>query len=483
MTNEQFIKEIAKYVQKYAPQFGIKVCSPVIAQACLESQYGNSELAVNANNFFGLKYRPGRCPSASGIYHKVGSEQNADGSYTSSAMQWMKYSSLELGVKGYFEFINVSNYKSLKGITDPYKYLETIKACGYATSLNYVSNVYKVIEKWNLTQYDTIQDISINTTSTVSKNSPLITYTNISPNKTSTRNNKIDTITIHCIVGQWNAKQGCDYFAKSSVQASCNYVVGKDGSIGLCVEESDRSWCSSNGSNDHRAITIEVASDKTHPYAVTDKALDALIKLCADICKRNNIKELKWKGDKSLIGQVDKQNMTVHRWFKPGKACPGDYLYERHGYIAAEVNKLLGVYSSSTSSNTQTSTPTIQNLYRVRKSWKDVASQIGAYSSLENAKKNCKSGYSVFDKDGNCVYSNIPQTNTKYYRVQTGAYKNKIGAIELQTKLKACGFDAIIKEINGLHKVQVGAYSKQNYANDMLNKVKAKGFKAFITYS
>ena len=173
-------------------------------------------------------------------------------------------------------------------------------------------------------------------------NSSLVTYKNISPNRTSPRNHIIDTITIHCIVGQWSAKQGCDYFANSSVKASPNYIVGKDGSIGLSVEEKDRSWCTSSYSNDNRAITIEVASDTTHPYAVTDKALSALIELIADICKRNNIKELKWKGDKSLIGQVDKQNMTVHRWFKK-KACPGDYLYNKHGYIAEQVNKKLGV--------------------------------------------------------------------------------------------------------------------------------------------
>ena len=183
-------------------------------------------------------------------------------------------------------------------------------------------------------------------------NSSLATYKKISPNKTRNRTHEIDTITIHCIVGQWTAKQGCDYFAKSSSKASCNYVVGKDGSIGLCVEEKDRSWCSSNASNDHRAITIEVASDTSHPYAVTDKAMEALIKLCADVCKRNGIKELKWKADKSLIGKVNLQNMTVHRWFK-AKACPGEYLYSRHGYIANEVNKLLGS-SVDTPSTTRT---------------------------------------------------------------------------------------------------------------------------------
>ena len=168
-----------------------------------------------------------------------------------------------------------------------------------------------------------------------------MTYSRISPNRTSPRNHKIDTITIHCIVGQWTAKQGCDYFATTGRECSANYVVGKDGSIGLSVEEKDRSWCSSSRANDNRAVTIEVASDTTHPYKVTDQALAALVDLLADICRRNGIKALLWKGDKSLIGQVDKQNMTVHRWFA-NKACPGDYLYNLHPQIAAQVNERLG---------------------------------------------------------------------------------------------------------------------------------------------
>lgn len=183
-------------------------------------------------------------------------------------------------------------------------------------------------------------------------NSSLVTYTNISGNKTSPRNHVIDTITIHCIVGQWTAKQGCDYFATTDRKCSANYVVGKDGSIGLSVDEADRSWCSSNADNDNRAVTIEVASDTTDPYAVTDAAYNALVQLVADICKRNGIKELKWKADKSLIGQVDKQNMTVHRWFA-AKACPGEYLYSRHGDIAAKVNAILGASAEPVASGFQ----------------------------------------------------------------------------------------------------------------------------------
>ncbi|MDO4773009.1 MAG: peptidoglycan recognition family protein [Bacillota bacterium] len=171
-------------------------------------------------------------------------------------------------------------------------------------------------------------------------NSPLVSFTKISPNKNSPRNHVIDTITIHCTAGQMTAESLGAWFAKTSTQASSNYGVDKDGRIGLYVEEGDRSWCSSSPSNDHRAITIEVSSDSFHPYKVTDKALASLIDLCADICKRNGIKALKWKGDPSLIGQVEKQNMTVHRWFA-NKPCPGEYLYNLHGYIANEVNKRL----------------------------------------------------------------------------------------------------------------------------------------------
>ena len=198
-------------------------------------------------------------------------------------------------------------------------------------------------------------------------NSPLVTYTRITKNKTSPRNQKIDTITIHCIVGQWTAKQGCDYFATTDRQCSANYVVGKDGSIGLSVEEKDRSWCSSSASNDNRAITIECASDSYEPYAINDKVYKSLIKLCVDICKRNGIKKLMWKADKSLIGQVDKQNMTVHRWFNSGKSCPGEYIYSRLGKIANEVNAQLGAKNTTTAASKKSNTEIAKEV--IRGSW------------------------------------------------------------------------------------------------------------------
>lgn len=199
-------------------------------------------------------------------------------------------------------------------------------------------------------------------------NSSLVEYTRISPNKTSPRNKSIDTITIHCVAGNLSIETIGSIFSPTSRKASSNYGVGTDGRIGMYVEEKDRSWCTSSGANDHRAITIEVSNNggADTGWSVSDKALAALIKLVADICKRNAIKKLLWKADKKLIGQIDKQNLTVHRWFA-AKACPGDYLYEKHSYIAAEVNKILEGGSSSVVTDTEKPSDTLPNYPVLRK--------------------------------------------------------------------------------------------------------------------
>ena len=254
-------------------------------------------------------------------------------------------------------------------------------------------------------------------------NSSLVTYKKLSPNHSGQRNHCIDTVTIHCIVGQWTAKQGCDFFANSKVEASANYIVGKDGSIGLCVEEKNRSWCSSNALNDNRAVTIEVASDTKHPYAVTDAALKALIKLLADICKRNGNKKLLWKGNPALIGQVGVQNMTVHRWFA-NKACPGDYLYGKHSYIANEVNKLLGAAAKPTTK------PATKEIYRVGTAWKNgkCQNQKGAFEILANAKALCNkyAGYGGFNSKGGKVYTSTKKAVTSGIKAGLKLSLNKV---------------------------------------------------------
>ena len=229
-------------------------------------------------------------------------------------------------------------------------------------------------------------------------------------------------------MGQLSAESICGCFTSTSRQASCNYGIGTDGRVSLCVEEKNRSWCSSSNANDQRAVTIECASDMKAPYAMNSKVYESLIKLCTDICKRNGKKKLLWLGSKSKAlnysPKSDEMVITVHRWFA-NKSCPGDWLYSRLDDLAEKVTKNL---SGTTTSTTITTTK-----------------------------------------------------NDTLYRVQVGAYSVKNNADVQLKKVKAAGFDTYMVKVGGLYKIQVGAYSKKENAEAMQKKLKAKAFDAFIT--
>lgn len=251
-------------------------------------------------------------------------------------------------------------------------------------------------------------------------NSPLVCYTKLSPNHSGKRTHTIDRITPHCVVGQLSCESICGCFTDKARQASCNYGIGTDGRVSLCVDEGNRSWCSSSNENDQRAVTIECSSDKTEPYAMTDAVYQSLIKLCVDICKRNGKKKLLWLVDKTKTlnynPKEDEMVITVHRWFA-NKSCPGTWLYERLGDLAAKVTAELG---------------------------------------------------------------GTPSTDT-LYRVQTGAFSKKTNADAWFDKIKKAGFETYMVQVDGLYKVQVGAFAKKENADAMLKKVQAAGFEAFIT--
>ena len=187
-------------------------------------------------------------------------------------------------------------------------------------------------------------------------NSPLVSYTKLSPNHSGKRTHAIDTITIHCMAGNCSVETCGQIFASSARQASSNYGVGTDGRVALYVDEANRSWCTSSNANDQRAVTIEVANNGGAPdWPVSDKAYAALLDLVTDICKRNGIKRLVWSTSKNdRVNHLNGCNMTVHRDYA-AKSCPGDYLYNRHSQIAAEVNRRLGGTDAGSSSSSQTS--------------------------------------------------------------------------------------------------------------------------------
>ncbi len=181
-------------------------------------------------------------------------------------------------------------------------------------------------------------------------NSPLVSYTKLSPNHSGKRTMPIDRITPHCVVGQCSVETLGNVFAPASRNASCNYGIGSDGRVGMYVPEDTISWCSSSHANDVRAVTIECASDMTEPYYMNPKVYATLVKLCVDICKRNGKKKLLWLNDKvktfNYVPKADEMILTVHRWFA-SKSCPGDWLYSRLGNLAKEVTEQLNGSTAS----------------------------------------------------------------------------------------------------------------------------------------
>lgn len=286
-------------------------------------------------------------------------------------------------------------------------------------------------------------------------NSSMAAYTRLSPNHSGQRTHSIDRITPHCVVGQLSAESICGCFTSPSRQASCNYGIGTDGKVSLCVEEKNRSWCSSSNANDQRAVTIECASDKTEPYAMNARVYDSLVKLCTDICRRNGKKKLLWLGDRNktlnYTPKPDEMVLTVHRWFA-NKSCPGNWLYSRLGDLSAKVTAALG------GSSVSKPITDAKQLYRVRKTWADSKSQKGAFSVLANAKKcaDANKGYYVFDEDGRKVYPTASSTAKKSVdtiarEVIRGDWGN---GDERKKKLTASGYDysAVQKRVNELLK-------------------------------
>ena len=194
--------------------------------------------------------------------------------------------------------------------------------------------------------------------------SSLVTYRNLTNNKTVVKDKKNNYIIPHVYVGQVSTKNGVDHFT-TNCGASCTYVIGTDGTIGQSVSEADRPWTTGGDKEvqnqyglwvggtpsksqaqrgakgvDYEAITMEIACDPTAPYAINDKVYNSLVNLMADIAIRNNIGELKWKADKNLVGNPTEQNVLVHRWFA-SKSCPGDYVYNRLGEICEKANQII----------------------------------------------------------------------------------------------------------------------------------------------
>lgn len=386
-----FIEEIAPLIQKHAPEYGIKVCSPIIAQAILESGMGTSNKVYSSkngwcHNYFGLKWRDGRCAISNDYFEEWTSEQNPDGSYKQIVSKFMRFNSMEDGVIGYFQWTNIPNYSNLKGVTDARIYLELIKKDKYASSLNYVENLMKVIDKYNLTQYDKKGNYP----------SVGIQAFNGSRNMTSVNGRKIEYIVVH-YTANTSSKPGtalsnANYFNKETTNASADYIVD-DANIIQYNSNPLNQYCWSVGGKKLNAngvyhnictnansISVELCSNKVS--AVTKNATDTDWYFTPDTLK-NGIELIKFLME---FWQIDIDHVIRHHDVT-GKICPNPFVV--------------------------------------------------------NAK--AQEDWSNFKKMLEPAAADIVPEEQKYYRVQLGAYKNKANAEKLANELKEKGYSAIIK--------------------------------------
>lgn len=271
-------------------------------------------------------------------------------------------------------------------------------------------------------------------------NSSLVSYTKLSPNCDHPRNHAIDKITIHHMAGDLSVETCGNLFANSSYEASSNYGIGSDGRVGLYVDEGDRAWASASPSNDNRAVNIEVANCATGgDWPVSSAAYNKLIDLCVDICQRNGIKALNYTGDTD-------GNLTEHRMFV-ATACPGPYLHERMGRIAAEVNSRLSAQPA--------------------KSVDEVAREVirGEWGNGSDRRQRLEAaGYdynAVQDRVNAILTGDAPEQPAPTeptepapaepvpavtYRVQVGAFANRENAEKMLQRLKDAGFEGYIRE-------------------------------------
>ena len=335
-----FIDMIAPLVQKWQKQFGFGVCSAIIAQACIESAYGTSNKVFNNgnwyHNYFGLKYKGNRVTCNNGKFTQTSKEWEVD-HYVTISTDWYSFVNMDLGVCGYFQFIQSGSYK-VQGITDPRTYLQALKDSGYATSPKYVENNMAVIEKYNLTKYDG--------GSIMKPDSALASGIINSPTTYGLRPAPASRFTIHhmgCCPSP-TAKDQCQRFANKSRGASATYCIGNDGDIWQGLLEAYAPCTSSSKSNDLKAITFEVANQfgEAMQWAISPQAMESLIRLLVDCCQRLGIPKLIWSDNKNdRINGVNGCNMTLHCDFW-ATTCPGPFLKQCMSAIADEVNLRLG---------------------------------------------------------------------------------------------------------------------------------------------
>ena len=455
MTNKEFIEKIAEAVQELAPLYGITVYSPIIAQACLESAYGTTNKAAKYNNFFGLKFRAGRLNCHNGTFIDTSKEQKPDGTYYDITDSWYSFETLQKGIEGYFQFINIDRYKNLKGITDPYLYLKTLREDGYATDNEYVEKVYNTLKNNDLTRFD-----------------------NIKGDDTMSNNFKVHLDCGHYSDHYNKTTTGLDYYESRAMWTLGGYLKKELENLGITVTVT-RTDINDNPSLYNRGLGARgcdlflslhsnAANSETVDYPVVYRGYD---KTQADefgLKLGQLVQNLMGTKQNARTATRTGSNGEYYGVLRGARAAGLDYYYiVEHSFhtnfnstkflcddnnlrlLAKKEAELVASYFNVQKQETpkedvKVEIPTTSEMYRVRKSWTDAKSQIGAYSVLENAKKACKDGYYVFNSKGEVVY---PEKKVEVVQPTFNTYKVRVTASALNVRKGPSTSYKIIKTV------------------------------------
>lgn len=522
MTKKEFVSLLGEQARADMAKTGI-LASLTTAQGILESGYGKKELAVNANNIFGMKAElsGNNWPSDWGgqTYTKETNEQKPNGEVYTITAAFRKYESMAESIKDHSDYLagakkgNDLRYAGLVGERDYKKAIQTVKAGGYATDNNYVSKICSIIEKWNLTQYDTQeagQNMNIKIIDATMKKSPCLTggrtikpigpylhsigcpcekamniinnenradagagvhaviqhtgevYVGLPINpekKTAVRNwhggsgpkgscnnthigvEMTEPATIKYTGGaSWielsdgsntkavvlkNYRNAVEYFAYLCQEFGWN--PEKDGVI-LSHSEGHARGCATNHADvehiwkkygltmdqfrkDVKAAMAGGAISVSGSPAVTDtgaqdvKALsgtvtviytgsDGLNVRTTPSFASGNVKKVVNNGEAFTVTGISKDE----KWYQINDGGAKAYITAVPDYVSFKATPEQKANTAGT------------GYFRVRKDWKDAASQIGAFKDRENAVELAKqnAGYYVFDNDGNRIYPEAP---------------------------------------------------------------------------
>lgn len=467
MTKKEYIEKVAKYVQKYAPQYGIKVCSPIIAQFCLESGYGTSNKVVKSlpdgkvewrHNYAGLKWRDKRCAISNEYFEEITNEQKTDGTYISIISRFCKFKSLEDCVIGYFQWTDVPNYITLKGVTNPRTYLENIKASGYATSIDYVDNLMRVINDWNLTKYDTIKEKVNMNKPTVCIDAGHYAKYNRCPSIPEYYESEV-MWKLHLMQKKYLEQLGINVILTRQNQGS-----------DLALQERGRKAVNCNLFISDHSNAVGGGMNENVDYVALYHLTDDNTTTCDDISRE--LSQRLAPAIALLMGTKDGSKMLTRKSDndrnKDGQ-FNDNYYGVLHGARMVNVPGIIIEHSFHTNTKAVRWLLNDNNLDILAKKEAEIIASYLLGRSVEAEKVEEKAN------DSATVTSNL-------YRCQLGAFSVRENAEKMQKKVLADGIEAIVVKIDNLYKVQCGAFSKLQNAENRLALLKIKGYKdAFIT--